>query len=243
MKTICPHCKQEYPETPNEYLGMTLQCQVCHKVFVCMAPQAQYFVAEKHKLSNDNIAAKNWSGKLIKYTFAAVITAFIVWAVWYNLPSNRKKRADKEIELKHIETVYMVKSGETDDFREEVRRLQEGYPRFGGNATQADYIRSVEEIIRNWNAAVRGFKNADKKMFHDVDSLVIVYAYTSGGGAYQISKDFDLPARILLIQKSQSEAAEIGKRIYEAAKDDDLEEKEKLLKEYDRLINLGNLQK
>lgn len=43
--------------------------------------------------------------------------------------------------------------------------------------------------------------------------------------------------------KSQSEAAEIGKRIYEAAKDDDLEEKEKLLKEYDRLINLGNLQK
>jgi len=175
--------------------------------------------------------------------FVVVITAFIVWAVWYNLPSNRKKRADKEIELKHIETVYMVKSGETDDFREEVRRLQEGYPRFGGNATQADYIRSVEEIIRNWNAAVRGFKNADKKMFHDVDSLVIVYAYTSGGGAYQISKDFDLPARILLIQKSQSEAAEIGKRIYEAAKDDDLEEKEKLLKEYDRLINLGNLQK
>jgi len=47
MKTICPHCKQEYPETPNEYLGMTLQCQTCHKVFVCMAPQVQHFVAEK----------------------------------------------------------------------------------------------------------------------------------------------------------------------------------------------------
>ena len=35
MKTICPHCKQEYPETPDEYLGMTLQCSVCQKEFIC----------------------------------------------------------------------------------------------------------------------------------------------------------------------------------------------------------------
>ena len=35
MKTICPHCKQEFPETPDEYLGMTLQCSVCQKEFVC----------------------------------------------------------------------------------------------------------------------------------------------------------------------------------------------------------------
>ena len=35
MKTICPHCKQEFPETPDEYLGMTLQCSVCQKEFIC----------------------------------------------------------------------------------------------------------------------------------------------------------------------------------------------------------------
>lgn len=35
MKTICPHCNQEYLETPDEYLGMTLQCSVCQKEFVC----------------------------------------------------------------------------------------------------------------------------------------------------------------------------------------------------------------
>jgi len=35
MKTICPHCGQGYPEIPDEYLGMTLQCSVCHKEFVC----------------------------------------------------------------------------------------------------------------------------------------------------------------------------------------------------------------
>ncbi len=35
MKTICPHCKQEYPEVPDEYSGMTLQCSVCQKEFVC----------------------------------------------------------------------------------------------------------------------------------------------------------------------------------------------------------------
>ena len=39
MKTICPHCKQEFPETPDEYLGMTLQCSVCQKEFVCEKPK------------------------------------------------------------------------------------------------------------------------------------------------------------------------------------------------------------
>ena len=34
MKTICPHCNQEYPETPDEYLGKTCECAACHKDFV-----------------------------------------------------------------------------------------------------------------------------------------------------------------------------------------------------------------
>lgn len=35
MKTICPYCKQEYLDAPDEYLGMTLECSVCKKEFVC----------------------------------------------------------------------------------------------------------------------------------------------------------------------------------------------------------------
>ena len=35
MKTICPYCKQEFLETPDEYLGVTLECPVCKKEFVC----------------------------------------------------------------------------------------------------------------------------------------------------------------------------------------------------------------
>ena len=35
MKTICPYCKQEFPDTPDEYLGVTLECPVCKKEFVC----------------------------------------------------------------------------------------------------------------------------------------------------------------------------------------------------------------
>ena len=35
MTTICPHCKQEFPDTPDEYLGVTLECPVCKKEFVC----------------------------------------------------------------------------------------------------------------------------------------------------------------------------------------------------------------
>jgi hypothetical protein len=137
----------------------------------------------------------------------------------------------------------MANHGETADFEREVRRLRKGYPQFGGNATTEDHARSVKEIVTNWNAAVKGFKNADKKMFTDADSLLISYALMGTGGAYRISKDFDLLARILLIKKSQAEAAEIGRKIYEAVEDDDIEEKEKLLKEYDRLINMGNLWK
>ena len=38
MKTICPHCKEVFPETPDEYLGMTLECPICQKQFVCEKP-------------------------------------------------------------------------------------------------------------------------------------------------------------------------------------------------------------
>ncbi len=39
MKTICPHCHQEFPETPDEYLGQTLECTVCHNEFICEKPK------------------------------------------------------------------------------------------------------------------------------------------------------------------------------------------------------------
>ncbi|MBO4490818.1 MAG: SEL1-like repeat protein [Lentisphaeria bacterium] len=39
MKTICPHCKQEFPEIPDEYLNMSLECTVCHKNFICRKPK------------------------------------------------------------------------------------------------------------------------------------------------------------------------------------------------------------
>lgn len=39
MKTICPHCKQEFPDIPNEYLNMSLECPVCHKNFICRKPK------------------------------------------------------------------------------------------------------------------------------------------------------------------------------------------------------------
>ena len=51
MKTICPHCKQEYSETPDEYLGMTLQCSVCQKEFVCKYPKKRSNRPKKNKLS------------------------------------------------------------------------------------------------------------------------------------------------------------------------------------------------
>ena len=34
MKTICPYCDQEYPDTPDEYLGMSSECLTCHRDFI-----------------------------------------------------------------------------------------------------------------------------------------------------------------------------------------------------------------
>lgn len=34
MKTICPYCKQEFPDTPDEYLETTVACSVCNKNFI-----------------------------------------------------------------------------------------------------------------------------------------------------------------------------------------------------------------
>ena len=34
MRTICPYCKQEYSDTPDEYLETTVTCSVCNKNFV-----------------------------------------------------------------------------------------------------------------------------------------------------------------------------------------------------------------
>ena len=34
MKTICPHCYQEYPDTPDEYQGQNCECPACHKNFI-----------------------------------------------------------------------------------------------------------------------------------------------------------------------------------------------------------------
>ena len=260
MKTICPHCKQEYPETPDEYLGITLQCSVCEKEFVCekvntmiVPPQSQFVPPPyynrhpRYSTTTDNsskLPVMYLLGKLIKYTFLAVIVAGIGYAVWYNLPANKQKRADKEAELMRIQNTYMVNHGETYDFREEVKRLNDrfAYEEFGAGATRQDCADSIREIMNNWNRAVSAFKNADKKKFtdDDIDIFSALYSHL-GHNAYHVSKNFDLPARLLLIQKSQAEAAEVGKKIYEAVLNDDIEEKERLLQEYNRLINQGNL--
>ncbi len=39
MKTICPHCRQEFPDIPDEYQNMSLECPVCRKEFVCRKPK------------------------------------------------------------------------------------------------------------------------------------------------------------------------------------------------------------
>lgn len=278
MKAICPHCKQEFPETPDKYLGMTLECPVCQKEFVCEKPKfcsecgavnpakalkcaqcgKSFLEIPQHPVPPPNynqhsqydtatddsnkLPVMYLLGKLVKYTFIAIIAAGIGYAAWYNLPSSKKKRAEKVAELARIQNTYMVNHGETDAFRKEVKRLHDkfAYEKFGPRATRQDCIDSVKKIVTNWNIAVSAFKNADKKKFTDIDALVMTYAML-GLNAYHVSKDYDLPSRIVLIQKSQAEAAEIGKKIYEAVQSDDVEEKKRLLEEYNRLINQGNL--
>ena len=48
MKSICPHCGQEYPETPDEYLGQSCECQTCHQNFII-----ENLVVEEDKVDED----------------------------------------------------------------------------------------------------------------------------------------------------------------------------------------------
>ena len=258
MKTICPHCKQEYPETPDEYLGITLQCSVCKKEFVCekvntgsVLPQSQFVPPPdynrhpRYSTTTDDsskLPVKYLLGKLIKYTFIAVIVAGIGYAAWYNSPANKQKRADKEAELKRIQNIYMVNYGETDEFREELKRLQSNsaYKKLPSYANVADFERSVQEILQNWNLAVMAFKN--REVFSFTDSEIKALALLCGNlknNAIEVSKEFNLSDRLLSIQKSQAAAAKTGEKIYNAVAEDDNEQKEKLLAEYNNLLNTG----
>ena len=258
MKTICPHCKQEYPETPDEYLGITLQCSVCKKEFVCekvntgiVPPQSQFVPPPnsnrrlQYNTETDDsskLPGKYLLGKLIKYTFIAVIVAGIGYAAWYNSPANKQKRADKEAELKRIQNIYMANHGETDKFRDELKRLQSdsAYKKLPSNASVANFEHSVLEILQNWNLAVMEFKN--REVFSFTDSEIKTIALLHGNlkdNAIEVSKEFNLSDRLLLIQKSQAEAAKLGTKIYNAVSEDDNEQKEKLLAEYNDLLNVG----
>ena len=260
MKTICPHCKQEYPEIPDEYLGMTLQCSVCKKEFVCekvntriVPPQSQFVPPPdynrhpRYSTTTDDsskLPVKYLLGKLIKYTFIAVIVAGIGYAAWYNSPANKQKRADKEAELKRIQNTYMANHGETDDFRDELKRLNDkvSYKKSTTKATAENCQNSVRNILQNWNIAVMMFKNSTALRFSDDEISVLAMLHGSlRENASEVSKEFNLPERLLAIQKSQAKAAKTGTKIYEAVANDDNAQKEKLLAEYNALLNVGTM--
>ena len=258
MKTICPHCKQEYPETPDEYLGITLQCSVCEKEFVCekvntriVPPQSQFVQPHDYNRhpqystttdDSSKLPVKYLLGKLIKYTFIAVIVAGIGYAAWYNSPANKQKRADKEAELKRIQNTYMANHGETDDFRDELKRLNDkvSYKKSTTKDTAENCQNSVRNILQNWNIAVMMFKNSTALRFSDDEISVLAMLHGSlRENASEVSKEFNLPERLLAIQKSQAKAAKTGTKIYEAVAADDNAQKEKLLTEYNTLLNVG----
>ena len=136
----------------------------------------------------------------------------------------------------------MANHGETDDFRDELKRLNDkvSYKKSTTKATAENCQNSVRNILQNWNIAVMMFKNSTALRFSDDEISVLAMLHGSlGENASEVSKEFNLPERLLAIQKSQAEAAKTGAKIYEAVADDDKAKKEKLLAEYNTLLNVG----
>ncbi len=244
MRSICPYCKAVYDDLPKEYLHKVVECSSCGKEFVCKDADK---VKKTEKKSDINLGKKVFP--IVKWGVLIIVLVIILKCIIYNLPSSRKAREEKQAKLHRIQFTYMTNDGETPYFREEVARLNDKYvyeevPKH--MTTRQKCADSVREILNRWNNAVSGFKKAEQKQFTNKEIEVLAqlcgFEYWN---AHLILTEFDLPNRIALIQKSQAQAAQVGKQIYEVAKKTApgkvFRKEKKLIEEYENLINEGNL--
>ena len=53
MKSVCPFCKQEFSDIPDEYAGATVKCSVCQQEFVCETTSEELKLAENFAQKQD----------------------------------------------------------------------------------------------------------------------------------------------------------------------------------------------
>ena len=86
MKTVCPHCGQEFPETPEDYSGMSLECPVCRKNFVCEAPKSELECASPAAVPSASRPAPGgdrWDNFLVWLSIGLVVLGFITALAGY----------------------------------------------------------------------------------------------------------------------------------------------------------------
>lgn len=72
MKSICPHCKQEFFDIPETYLYQTLECPTCKKKFVCKKPK---FCPDCGTVNSENALVCRQCGKQLALPMPDSVTS------------------------------------------------------------------------------------------------------------------------------------------------------------------------
>ena len=111
MKTICPHCKQVFPDLPAEYNGVMLECTVCHQSFIAADIEAVIELAGNPS-NPSGYPVKNKRKTLI--IALSVILPVCLAAVCLFLFSGKSDQDKEDAEVNVAETVKEVAKTEKE---------------------------------------------------------------------------------------------------------------------------------
>ena len=201
MKTICPHCKQEFPDIPDEYLGKTLECPTCRKAFVCEKILTPLEMAERQA----QMRKKRQKTRIIIVCVIALAAAAVIlpllaaggYRVWKQqkeekLAAQQAEEAQKQAEeTRKLEEEARKKDAETlRKLKEAVaatekRQLGSGLDRPDDEALRgADYEKQLE-VEREARQKADDIRRKNAEQF-----LAEVNSALRSGGFDELDKDF-----------------------------------------------------
>lgn len=148
MKTICPHCSQEYDDLPDDYLNQTVTCTSCQKDFAVakvLTPleKAEMFARTKQK--------KERRRKIIKRSFIAIVLLIVSMFI----PSGYAEFIYYK-DCKALRKYQNTKAEKyTTAFKEMKRLILEAKSnRLRGNASKDEKARNIKQFAEKYNVPV-----------------------------------------------------------------------------------------
>ena len=173
MKAVCPHCLAEFPNVPDEYAGMTLECPRCKKNFVVKKTASPADLARAAERREMLKAALGKTVKIILLLAILAAAAGAGWYFWKRYENKKREQQRLEEEKKTEETVnkredlikqlheaiaeaekYQLGSGLEDNELNEIRKkMQE---KLGSSAKDDTAFSTTDAFMADMGALSKG---------------------------------------------------------------------------------------